>query len=65
MCQVEIAHHLKQEVLINVFILDGLKTANSILRLYVTENEPSAELFRIVKCIMKVYIPVWFTIKKY
>lgn len=40
-----------------------LTTANRILRLYVSENEPPSELMTIVNYIIRVYIPVWFSIK--
>lgn len=40
-----------------------LTTANRIIRLYVSENEPSSELMTIVNYIIRVYIPVWFSIK--
>lgn len=40
-----------------------LTTASRILRLYISDEEPSSTLVDIVNYIMKVYIPVWFTIK--
>ena len=40
-----------------------LTTANHILRLYVSTNEPSEILKKIVEYIMKVYAPIWFEIK--
>ena len=39
-----------------------LTTANCILRLYVSENEPSNELMTINNYI-KVYIPIWISTK--
>ena len=41
-----------------------LTTANRILRLYVSTDEPFQILKIIVEYIMKVYAPVWFAIKK-
>ena len=40
-----------------------LTTANRILRLYVSTSEPSSNLLVLVEYIMKVYVPVWFSIK--
>jgi len=40
-----------------------LTTANRILRLYVSEPSPSSRLLVIVNFIMRVYAPVWFSIK--
>lgn len=40
-----------------------LTTANRILRVYVSTNEPSSELLVLVEYIMKVYVPAWFAIK--
>ena len=40
-----------------------LTTANRILRLCVSEPSPSSDLLVIVNYIMKVYAPVWFSIK--
>jgi hypothetical protein len=42
-----------------------LTTANRILRLYISEEEPSTALVDIVSYIMRVYVPLWFAIKKY
>ena len=41
-----------------------LTTANRFLRIYVSTNEPSSNLIKIVQFIMTVYVPVWFNIKK-
>lgn len=41
-----------------------LTTASRILRLYVSTEEPSEDLIDIVSYIMKVYVPMWFLIKK-
>ena len=38
-------------------------TANRILRLYVSVEEPSKNLKTLVKFVMTVYIPMWFQIK--
>lgn len=40
-----------------------LTTASQALRLYVSSEEPSDNLKKIVKYIMFVYVPVWFAIK--
>lgn len=40
-----------------------LTTANRILRLYVASDEPSMSLVSLVTYIIKVYVPVWFSIK--
>jgi hypothetical protein len=40
-----------------------LTTANRILRLYVSSNEPSQSLITLVEFVMLVYIPMWFKIK--
>ena len=40
-----------------------LTTANRFLRLYVSTSEPSENLVKIVRYIMKCYIPTWFSIK--
>lgn len=40
-----------------------LTTANRILRLYVSTEEPSATLVTITEFIMKAYAPMWFSIK--
>ena len=40
-----------------------LTTANRILRLYISEPNPSSGLGSIVNYIMKMYVPVWFSIK--
>lgn len=37
--------------------------ANRILRLYVVTNEPSNNLMVLTECIMRVYAPIWFSIK--
>lgn len=41
-----------------------LTTANRFMRLYVGTARPSATLKNIVQVIMKVYVPMWFTIKR-
>uniref|UniRef100_A0A8D9A187 Uncharacterized protein n=2 Tax=Cacopsylla melanoneura TaxID=428564 RepID=A0A8D9A187_9HEMI len=41
-----------------------LTTANRILRLYVSSNDPSETLKTLATFIMKVYGPMWFAIKK-
>ncbi|CAG9792722.1 unnamed protein product [Diatraea saccharalis] len=40
-----------------------LTTANRILRLYVTKTDPDEKLVVLVTYVMKVYGPMWFTIK--
>ena len=40
-----------------------LTTANRILRLYVATEEPSDTLLTITEYIMKVYAPLWFSIR--
>ena len=40
-----------------------LTTANRILRLYAATEEPSATLKTIAEYIMKVYAPIWFSIR--
>lgn len=40
-----------------------LTTANRILRLYISSDHPSENLINLVEFIMKVYAPVWFSIK--
>ena len=40
-----------------------LTTANRILRLYVSAASPSAELLLLTDYILKVYAPVWFSVK--
>ena len=40
-----------------------LTTANRLLRLYVSEESPSENLLLIVDYVVKVYVPVWFSIK--
>lgn len=40
-----------------------LTTANRILRLYMATNSPSQNLCTLAEYIMKVYAPMWFTIK--
>ncbi|GBN34425.1 hypothetical protein AVEN_82304-1 [Araneus ventricosus] len=40
-----------------------LTTANRILRLYITTDSPSQSLYTRAENIMKVYAPLWFTIK--
>ena len=40
-----------------------LTTANRILRLYVSINEPSQNLITLVEFVMMAYIPMWFEIK--
>lgn len=42
-----------------------LTTANRILRLYVSSEEPSDNFKCIVEYIMKIYVPCWFEIKKH
>lgn len=41
-----------------------LTTANRLLRLYMATQSPSNTLTLIVQYIMKVYVPIWFTIKR-
>ena len=41
-----------------------LTTANRILRLYISTDEPSENLNTIAQFLMKVYAPTWFDIKK-
>jgi hypothetical protein len=41
-----------------------LTTANRVLRLYISENNPSEEHHILVQFILKSYMPVWFKIKK-
>ena len=40
-----------------------LTTANRILRLYVSDKQPSAELVLLTDYVLQVYAPVWFSIK--
>lgn len=40
-----------------------LTTANRLLRLYVASDEPSTSLVSLVTYIIKVYVPLWFSIK--
>ena len=40
-----------------------LTTAIHILRLYVATREPSDDLITIAEYIVKIYVPIWFTIK--
>ena len=40
-----------------------LTTANRILRLYVSDKEPSDNLKTLVILIIRVYAPMWFAIK--
>ena len=40
-----------------------LTTANRILRLYISTEDPSNNLLLIVDYIMKVYVPIWFAIR--
>src|SRR6218665_3360216 len=40
-----------------------LTTANRILRLYVATNKPSVKLKTLITFIIKVYSPMWFSIK--
>lgn len=42
-----------------------LTKASRILRLYVTTNKPSHNLYILAIYVMKVYIPMWFNIKYY
>ena len=48
----------------NISLARWLTIANRILRLYVSTESPSNELLSLVDCIMKVYVPSWFQIKK-
>lgn len=41
-----------------------LTTANRILRLYVATRKPTKNLVNLVNLVIKVYMPVWFSIKK-
>ena len=41
-----------------------LTTANRLLRLYISEPSPSEILVLVIHYVMKVYVPVWFSIKK-
>ena len=41
-----------------------LTTASRILRLYISSQVPSENLVRLVRFIMTVYVPCWFSIKK-
>lgn len=41
-----------------------ITTANRLLRLYVSTEEPSENLLTIVHYIMAVYVPMWFSIKQ-
>lgn len=41
-----------------------LTTANRILRLYVATPNPSTQLIQLAEYVVKVYAPVWFSIKK-
>ena len=47
----------------NLFHARWTTTANRILRQYVSSNEPSNTLEILTNYIMKVYAPVWFSIK--
>ena len=40
-----------------------LTTANRLMRLYVSKSRPSHNLGMIVNYVVKVYVPVWFSIK--
>lgn len=40
-----------------------LITTNRILRLYISSDHPSENLINLVTFLMRVYAPVWFTIK--
>ncbi|GBM34441.1 hypothetical protein AVEN_226854-1 [Araneus ventricosus] len=40
-----------------------LKTANRILRLYISTSDPSNEVITLVVFILRVYVPSWFRIK--
>lgn len=42
-----------------------LNTASRFLRLWVSTPNPSSKLKTVVYYIMKVYLPIWFEIKKY
>lgn len=41
-----------------------LTTANNLLRLYISTEQPSSELFELANYIVKVYAPSWFRIKR-
>ena len=41
-----------------------LTTANRIMRLFVATSDPSDNLIRITTYIMKVYVPMWYDIKR-
>src|SRR6218665_2863621 len=40
-----------------------LTTANWILQLYISKENPDKHLVTLVNCIVKVYAPIWFEIK--
>lgn len=42
-----------------------LTTANRLLRLYVGTENPSEKLVSLVNFVLKVYVPIWFRIKKF
>ena len=48
----------------NISLARWLTTANRLLRLYVSTPVPSDKLICIVNYIMKVYVPMWFMIKR-
>ena len=39
-----------------------LTTACRLLRLYLTQTEPSDDLITLAKYVMKIYVPMWFEI---
>lgn len=42
-----------------------LTCANRVLRLYISQSNPSSEIKTLASFIVKTYAPVWFDIKKY
>ena len=48
----------------NMSLSSWLNTASRFLRLYITEPKPNKKLRTIVTLIIKVYVPLWFQIKK-
>ncbi|GBN34169.1 hypothetical protein AVEN_270728-1 [Araneus ventricosus] len=41
-----------------------LTAANRVLRLYISSSDPTGNLTEIIGFILKLYMPVWFAIKK-
>ena len=48
----------------NMSLSRWLNTASRFLRLFITKDKPNKNLRTIVMFIMKVYVPLWFQIKK-